>query len=84
MSGTRQTTAPEVAKRELGQFLRMAEDIGLDTTYQRRWLHMSPEEWQGWVGILQDEPLPPRPALPLLLRRLGHLNNRLDRATRFD
>jgi hypothetical protein len=80
MSNHHTDAAPAVAKRELSQFLRMAEDVGLDTERQRRWLHMSADDWQRWVGILSDAPLPSHPALPLLLRRLGYLNNRLDRA----
>jgi hypothetical protein len=80
MSNNHCGAAPDVAKRELSQFLRMAEDIGLDADRQRRWLHMSVDDWQRWVGILSDAPLPSNPALPLLLRRLGYLNNRLDRA----
>lgn len=84
MSDALQTIAPNVAKRELSQFLRMAQDIGMDFDWQRRWLHMSREDWQRWIGILQDAPLPSHPELSLMLRRLGYLNNRLDRATRVE
>jgi hypothetical protein len=82
MSDRQQGIAPDVAKRELSQFLRMAEDIGLNIDRQCRWLHMSPDDRRRWVGILDDAPLPSNPELPLLLRRLGYLNNRLDRANR--
>ena len=82
MSNHQHGIAPDVAKRELSQFLRMAEDVGLDVERQCRWLHMSPGDRHRWVGILSDAPLPTNPALPLLLRRLAYLNNRLDRARR--
>ena len=82
MSHHQQGVAPDVAKRELSQFLRMAEDIGLNVERQCRWLHMSADDRRRWVGILSDAPLPSQPELPLLLRRLAYLNNRLDRAKR--
>jgi hypothetical protein len=84
VSNHQQGIVPDVAKRELSQFLRMAEDIGLDVERQCRWLHMSPDDRCRWVSILNDAPLPSNPELPLLLRRLGYLNNRLDRAKRLN
>jgi hypothetical protein len=84
MSNRQQGIAPDVAKRELSQFLRMAEDVGLDVERQCRWLQMSSADRRSWVGILNDAPLPSNPELPLLLRRLGYLNNRLDRAKRLN
>jgi hypothetical protein len=71
--------ASEVARQELRLFLRTAEQIGMDADRQCRSLRLSPDDWQNWLGILHDAPLPPHPALPLLLRHLGYLNHRLDR-----
>ena len=79
MIGTGYTEAAEIARRELRLFLSMAEQNGMDADGQRRWLLVSQDDWQRWLGILDDEPLPPRPALPLLLRRLGSLTSRMDR-----
>jgi hypothetical protein len=73
-------TAPEIARRELSQFLRMAERVGLDAERQRRSLRLSQDDWQRWVGILHDAPMPSYPALPVVLRHLGYLNHRLERA----
>jgi hypothetical protein len=72
--------AVEVARRELRLFLRMAEQTGMDAERQRRSLLVSQDDWHRWLGVLQDEPLPSHPRLPLLLRRLGYLTSRLERA----
>lgn len=76
------TNAPHIARRELRQFLQMAEQIGVDSDHLCHWLRLSRDDWQRWQGILHDAPLPSYPALPLLLRHLGYLANRLDRAQR--
>jgi uncharacterized protein (DUF1778 family) len=78
MSGPGYLAAADIARRELRLFLSMAEENGMDAEGQRRWLLVSEDDWQRWLGILDDEPLPPRPALPLLLRRLGSLTSRMD------
>jgi hypothetical protein len=82
MPDARQIHAPHVARQEVRQFLQMAERLGMDTDGQCQWLDLSREDWQRWVGILHDAPLPSYPALPLLLRRLGFVSSRLDRAER--
>jgi len=74
--------APEVARQELRLFLRMSEQAGLDTDRQLRSLRLSQDDWRQWLGILADAPLPPRPALPVMLRHLGYVNHRLERAAR--
>jgi uncharacterized protein (DUF1778 family) len=80
MSDVTTLDAPDIARQELSLFLRTAEQIGMDVDRQRRSLRLSHDDWQRWLGILDDAPLPQRPALPLLLRHLGYLNHRLDRA----
>jgi hypothetical protein len=79
MSGPGYLETAEIARRELRLFLSMAEENGMDVDGQRQWLLVSHGDWQSWLGILRGEPLPPRPALPLLLRRLGSLTSRMDR-----
>ena len=68
-------------RQELRLFLSMADLIRIDADRQRRFLRLSRDEWQQLLAILRDEPVPPHPALPLLLRHLGYLTSRLDRAT---
>ena len=70
----------DVVRQELRLFLNLADRIGIDGDRQRRFLRMSQGEWQQLLGILRDEPLPPHPALPLLVRHLGYLTSRMDRA----
>jgi hypothetical protein len=71
-----------IARRQLRLFLSVAEQTGMDADRQRQSLQLSQDEWHSWLGILHDAPLPSRPALPLLLRQLGSLTSRLDRAAR--
>jgi hypothetical protein len=81
MSGGGQLETANVVRQELRLFLSMADLIRIDTDRQRRFLRLSRDEWQQLLAILRDEPVPPHPALPLLLRHLGYLTSRLDRAT---
>jgi hypothetical protein len=71
-----------IARQQLRLFLSVAEQTGMDADRQRQSLRLSPDEWHSWLGILQDAPLPSRPALPSLLLQLGNLISRLDRAAR--
>jgi hypothetical protein len=72
--------AANLVRQELRLFLSLADLIGIDGDRQRRFLRLSQEDWQQLLGILRDEPVLPHPALPLLLRNLGYLTSRLDRA----
>jgi hypothetical protein len=83
MSNVSHRDAPDVARQELRLFLQTAEQIGMDTDRQCRSLRLSRDDWQNWLGILHDAPLPRHPELPLLLRRLGYLTNQLDRGVPF-
>jgi hypothetical protein len=82
MSGAGKLEATEVARQELRLFLSVAGRTGMDPDRQRQTLRLSQDDWHRWLGILQDAPLPSRPALPVLLRHLGYLTSRLDRAMR--
>jgi hypothetical protein len=82
MTGSSHLDASDVARQQLRLFLRTAEQIGMDADRQCHSLGLSRDDWQSWLGILHDAPLPSRPTLPLLLRHLGYLTNRLDRAAR--
>jgi hypothetical protein len=74
--------AASIARREINLLLGLAEQAGIDDTTLRQDLRLSDSDWQEWLGVLRDAPLPAQPALPKLLRRLGRLTSRLDRATR--
>jgi hypothetical protein len=82
MSGVGQPQGTNIVQKELSLFLRTAEQSGLDGEHLRRFLRISREDWEQWLAVIQDDKLPPTPALPLLLRHLGHLTSRLDRAAR--
>lgn len=71
--------APVVVRREIRLFLRMSEQAGVDAEEQAQSLGLSVEDWQEWLGVLADAPLPARPALPMLLRRMGYICHRLER-----
>ena len=74
--------AASIARREINLLLGLAEQAGVDEARLRQDLRLSDRDWQEWLGVLQDAPLPAQPSLPKLLRRLGRLTSRLDRATR--
>jgi hypothetical protein len=74
--------AAEIARKEISLLLGLAEQAGVDDATLRHELRLSQNDWQQWLGVLEDAPLPSRPALPLLLRHLGYLTSRLDRAAR--
>jgi hypothetical protein len=80
MSGDGRVETANVVRQELRLFLSTADLMGLDGDRQRRFLRLSQDEWQRLLGVLRDEPVPSHPALPLLLRHLGYLSSRLDRA----
>jgi hypothetical protein len=72
----------EIARKEINLLLGLAEQVGVNDARLRHDLRMSENDLQAWLGVLRDAPLPARPALPLVLRHLGYLTSRLDRATR--
>ncbi len=82
MSDTMQLNAQDIARQELRLFLRTAQQIDMDVDRLCRTLRLSRDDWQCWLGVLHDAPLPTHPALPVVLRHLGYLTNRLDRAAR--
>ena len=79
MSHARHLSPTDVVRQELRQFLSVAERTGTDADRLRRSLGLTSDDWQSWLGVLQDAPLPPRPAVPVVLRHLGYMTSRLDR-----
>jgi hypothetical protein len=82
MPEARQPPAAEIARKEISSLLGLAEQAGVDYAGLRQALGWSQDDWQDWLGILRDAPLPARPALPLVLQQLGYVTSRLDRAAR--
>ena len=74
--------AAAIARKEISLLLGLAEQAGVDDARLQRELRLSQSDWQQWLGVLRDAPLPPRPELPLMLRHLGYVTSRLDRETR--
>ncbi len=74
--------AAEVARKEIDLLLGLAQQAGVDDATLRLELDLSHRDWERWLGVLRDAPLPSQPELPLLLRRLGSLTSRLDRQAR--
>ena len=68
-----------MARRELRLFLRMSEQAGIEVEEQAQSLGLSGEDWQDWLGVLADAPLPRHPELPMMLRRIGYICHRLER-----
>ncbi len=81
MPATEAMNAQDLIRRQLRLYLNVAEQRGMDAEQQRRPLRLSQDDWQRWLGVLDDAPMPPHPALPLMLRHLGYVTNRLDRHT---
>jgi len=79
MSDVRQLGPTDIARQELRQLLGVAEQIGMDADRLSHSLGLSRDDWQSWLGILHDAPLPSYPALPRLLRHIGSWTSRLDR-----
>jgi|SRR5690348_1822613 hypothetical protein len=82
MSGVANAQAAQIARQQIDTLLGTAERAGMETERLQHLLGLSPSDWQQWLGVLHDAPMPSRPALPLLLRHMGWLTSRLDRKAR--
>ena len=60
-----------VVRREFRGFIEIGNAIRLPDDDRRRALNLSEREWADWTRLLTDGPLPERPVLPEMLRRLG-------------
>ncbi|HET6182313.1 MAG TPA: hypothetical protein VFA03_01810 [Acetobacteraceae bacterium] len=73
------TTADRLAQRQFLVFEGVGDRIALSDEDRRRVLLLSPPEWSAWSALKSGGPVPPRPALPDMLRRLGAAAYRLER-----
>jgi hypothetical protein len=58
-------------------FSDLGEQMQLSQDDQRRVLLLSEKEWSDWSEFVQYGPLPVKPQLPVMLRRLGSASHRL-------
>jgi hypothetical protein len=66
-----------LARSQFNMFSALGEQMRLSEDEQRRVLLLSAKEWSDWSDFVQDGPLPARPQLPVMLRRLGSASHRL-------
>ena len=66
-----------LARNQLQVFSQLGEQMALRPDDQRRVLLLSEEEWANWSGFVLYGPLPARPQLPVMLRRLGRASHQL-------
>ena len=82
MISLRSPDVANIARQQIEALLGMAEQAGIEHERLQRMLRLSQSDWQEWLEMQGDAPIPSRPELPLLLRHLGWLTSRLDRVTR--
>jgi len=66
-----------LARSQFRMFSEIGEQIDLNEDAQRRVLLLSAQEWADWQEFRDAGPLPARPELPVMLRRLGSATHRL-------
>jgi hypothetical protein len=66
-----------LARSQFRLFGEIGEQIHLGEDDQRRVLLLSEQEWADWSDFRHDGPLPAKPELPVMLRRLGSATHRL-------
>jgi hypothetical protein len=82
MAEPAQPLAAAIAREQINLLLGLAKQAGIDGTRLRQELHLSHADWQRWLGVLHDAALPTQPTLSQMLRHLGYVTSRLDRAVR--
>ena len=50
--------AAEIARKEINLLLGLVEQAGVDDARLRHDLHLSENDWEQWLGVLRDAPLP--------------------------
>ena len=71
---------PDIASKGDAPVPVYGQASGWTLSRLRHEFRLSRDDWQSWLGVLHDAPLPPHPALPVMLRHLGYLTSRLDRS----
>jgi hypothetical protein len=74
-----QSSPDRLAQSQLLLFDGLADQVALSEEKRRRMLRLSTQEWSEWSRLKSDGPLPLRPGLSVMLRRLGAASHRLDK-----
>ena len=61
----------DLARAQLAVFHGLGERVCLTEDDRRRVLDLDDQTWRAWSDFLADGPLPAKPPLPEMLRRLG-------------
>lgn len=69
--------ASSLMRRQFRVLQSVSSQLLLDEDRQRRMLLLNRQEWPAWSAFLRDGALPSRPAVPIMLRRLGAASYRL-------
>ncbi|HTB45082.1 MAG TPA: hypothetical protein VK741_15775 [Acetobacteraceae bacterium] len=77
MEAPKQSSAASLVRNQFRQLHIVGTQVKLDEERQRRLLLVSQSDWRDWSVFLRDGPLPARPEVPVMLRRLGAATYRL-------
>jgi hypothetical protein len=77
MTATSQCANALLLRDQFRQLHILGTRVNLDEERQRRLLLVSKQDWPDWSMFLRDGPLPARPDVPVMLRRLGAATYRL-------
>jgi hypothetical protein len=72
-----QGTAALLLRDQFRALHSVGATVNLDEERQRRLLLVSEQDWADWSVFLRDGPLPARPEVPVMLRRVGAVTYRL-------
>ncbi|MDR3532140.1 MAG: hypothetical protein P4L90_16515 [Rhodopila sp.] len=67
----------ELTRAQLAMFHTLGDEISLTQDDRRRALNLDERAWVQWVDFLSDGPLPAKPPLPEILRRLAETASNL-------
>jgi len=70
--------ADALTRAQLALLSGLGREIGLTPDDRRRALDLDDRTWAEWMAFLDHGPLPARPALPDMLRRVGQAAFHID------
>jgi len=77
MKAAHESPAALLLRNQFHQLHIVGTQINLDEERQRRLLLIPEADWRDWSKFLRNGPLPARPDVPVMLRRLGAATYRL-------
>ena len=75
--GVEQPGTESLVRNQFRELQYVGQIVRLDEERQRRLLLLSRDDWSQWGNFLRDGPLPARPEVPVMLRRLGSVTYRV-------